>query len=190
MGRKPDIKLTQEERRDLQEIAKSDNEPKKTRLRAIQILLSDFGESAINIGRVLGIAKRTVQETRERWRRHAFEGLYDLPKTGRPPKVTPQYERLLRKRVQTDPRRLGFAFSRWTCPRLAEYLYQETGIRITPNWVAELLHTYGFVWRKSKLTIRNLQDHKEKERARRGLNRLKKGVYSRLVISNCGLGTE
>jgi transposase len=77
--------------------------------------------------------------------------------------VDAAYARVLKQTVQQDPRRLGYAFVRWTAPRLAEYLRQRTGIGISPRWVRGLLKAQGFVWRKAKLTTRNLQVEAEKK---------------------------
>jgi hypothetical protein len=69
---------------------------------------------------------------------------------------------------------------------LAEYLFQKTGIRLTPHWVREQLRRKGFVWRRTKRTIRNLQDAKLKERAQKALRRLKKGLSAREPSTNSG----
>ena len=183
------IHLTDQERLRLQEMCRSTGETPRARLRATQVLMSAGGHSAQSIGEILGITPRTVQNTRHRWRRESFDGLYDAPRCGAPPKATPRYHRKLMNTVQKNPQGLGFAFSRWTCPRLAEYLRQETGIDLTPGWVGELLHTFGFVWRKSKLTIRNLQDPKQYDRAARRLGRLKKGFCGATPNTSSGLAT-
>jgi transposase len=151
--------------------------------------MSAGGQSAEEIAEILGVTARTVQNTRSRWRGESFTGLYDAPRSGTPPKATSAYHRLLMQTVVKDPRDLGFAFSRWTCPRLAEYLRQKTTIELTAGWVGELLHTFGFVWRKSKRTIRNLQDPKQYALAAKRLKRLKKGACGETPITNFGLAT-
>jgi transposase len=158
------ISLTAEERRQLQGISTgTEQEPKRARQRATAILMSSEGMSVSKISRALGMPIRTVHEARRRWRRQGFDGLYDAERSGPPPKVTPLYLKLLVKVVQTDPRKLGFAFSRWTCPKLAEYMYQQTQIQICSDYMGQLLKAHGFVWRKAKLTIRNLQSPRGKK---------------------------
>lgn len=158
------ISLTAEERRQLQTInTATEQEPKRARRRAMAVLMSSEGASADLIWRTIGMPIRTVHETRRRWRRKGFEGLYDAERSGRPGKVTPLYLKLLFKVVQTDPRKLGFAFSRWTCPKLAEYMKREIGISLCDDYMGQLLKAHGFVWRKAKLTIRNLQSRRGKK---------------------------
>lgn len=183
------VRLTQQERVRLQEIAKSDGLSKRVCSRVMQVLLSDAGQSASEIAEVLGICERVVVKTRKRWRAESFNSLADAPRSGRPPAVTPEYMKLLCSDVQKNPMDLGFAFGRWTCPRLAEYLKQKTEIAMSPGWVGELLRTHGFVWRKSKLTIRNLQDPVAKARALKRLRRLKKGLCAPEPTTNSGLAT-
>ncbi|OJT16164.1 hypothetical protein BO221_51295, partial [Archangium sp. Cb G35] len=62
-----------------------------------------------------------------------LEGLADSLRPGRPPRVSPAYLELLLRTVETDPRQLGFIFSRWTCARLSSYLEQRTQVAISPR---------------------------------------------------------
>jgi transposase len=149
------IRLTPDQRQALQDAAK--HSPGRERMRALVVLLSAAGHSACHIAGTLGLAERTVHQCRSRWRRRGVASLTDAPRSGRPAQVDRAYARLLEKTVQMDPRRLGYAFVRWTAPRLAEYLRQQTGTEISPRWVRGLLKAQGFVWRRAKLTTRNLQ---------------------------------
>lgn len=119
--------------------------------------------SARQIANATGSCLRSVRETRRRWRREAYEGLYDRPHTGRPPRADGRYRRLLGRVVLTDPRKLGYSFAHWTAPRLATYMEEQTGVGLCDDWVRMLLKSLGFVWRKTKLTIRNLQDPRGKK---------------------------
>lgn len=161
------LRLTLRERRELQRIARSSDQPARTGVRATVILMSQEGASAKAISRTLGIAVRTVRETRRRWRQDGCERLYDASRCGRPARANKNYRRLLRDVVQMDPRKLGYSFAHWTAPRLAEYLKERTGISLCDDWVRMLLKSMGFVWRKTKLTIRNLQDRREKKEGTR-----------------------
>lgn len=157
------VHVTPSERKRVLEVSRGTHEPPRTRLRASIILMTAEGMSASQVGRITGSCERTVHDARSRWRRRAFEGLYDGPHTGRPPRVNSRYLRLLNQVVQTDPRKLGYAFAHWTAPRLAEYLKRRTGIGLCDDWVRMRLNRLGFVWRKTKLTIRNLQNPRGKK---------------------------
>ena len=157
------VHVTPYERKRLLRVIRDHHEPPRAQLRASIILMTAEGVSASRISRVTGSCERTVRDARSRWRRMAFDGLYDRPHTGRPPRVNGRYLRLLSQVVRTDPRKLGYAFAHWTAPRLAEYLQRRTGIGLCDDWVRMRLKALGFVWRKTKLTIRNLQDPGEKK---------------------------
>jgi transposase len=152
------IQLTLQEQRELLRISRDSDQPSRARNRATIILMSAEAIGAKRIAKATGTCKRVVHEARRRWRRQAYEGLYDRPHTGRPPRADGRYRRLLSRTVCSDPRKLGYAFAQWTAPRLAEYMKQQTGVGLCDDWVRMLLKSLGFVWRKTKLTIRNLQD--------------------------------
>ena len=183
------MNLRKDERRRLQRIAKSDREKPATRTRAMVVLLSHTGQSGQAIADLLGITRRTVTNTRGRWREQRLDGLYDAPRSGRPPLADAAYVRRLVRSVERNPRDLGYAFARWTAPRLAAYMAEETGIEITASWVAEILKAHGYVWRRTKRTTRNLQDPKAVSRARRRLLRLKRGRRSQTRTSSSGSPT-
>lgn len=157
------IQLTLQERRKLQEISRDSNEPSRARTRATMILMSAEAMGAKKIAKATGACKRVVHDARLRWRSQAYEGLYDRPHTGRPRRANDRYLRLLSRVVQTDPRKLGYSFAHWTAPRLAEYMKQQSGVGLCDDRVRILLKSLGFVWRKTKLTIRNLQDPGKKK---------------------------
>lgn len=157
------IRLTVQERSLLQRTARTGDQSARASVRATVILMSAEGTGAQAIARTLGIGLRTVRLTRRRWRLGGHEGLFDKPRSGRPPRADSKYLRLMRKVVCTDPRRLGYCFAHWTAPRLAAYLQEQTGVQLCDDWVRRLLKRQGFVWRKTKLTIRNLQDAREKK---------------------------
>lgn len=131
-------------------------------LRATVVLLSAQGQSAVRIAATLGLTARTVYECRRRWRQHGLRGLEDAPRSGRPKRVEATYLRVLLRTVESDPRQLDFAFTRWTRSRLAEYLRQRTGADVSPEWVGQLLRRHGYVWRRAKPTTRNLREEGEK----------------------------
>lgn len=162
MGKREEtLRLTLQERKGLQRIPSSRERSGRSSVRATVVLMSAEGSSAKAIARVLGVGLRTVRRTRRRWRREGFEGLNDGWRPGRPVRADPEYLELMRRVVRTDPRKLGYCFAHWTAPRLAAYLQEQTGVRLCDDWVRMLLKAQGFVWRKTKLTIRNLQDTRE-----------------------------
>lgn len=68
-------------------------------------------------------------------------------------KATPEYIELLLKTVEQEPEELGYEFGRWTANRLATYLEEKTGIKLSNSQVRRILEKkkYVFLWAKSSL---------------------------------------
>jgi len=158
--------------------------------RATALLLLASRIAASDILKSLGVSQRTLFNWKQRWLKRRQFGLDDAPRRGRPPHVTASFMRWLLNAVRQDPRRWGYAFTRWTAPRLSEFLDERTGIRVTPAWISELLRRNGFVWRKTKRTLRNLQDPEVTKRAWRAIKRLKKGLWLKEPATSFGSVTE
>jgi transposase len=176
MARQAGIKLSARERRSLKSFLR--HSPQMIGiLRTAIVLLSGSGYTGEKISRIFGISPRTVRECRRRWRRQGLLGLQETPRSGRPKTADASFIRLLIRTVEKDPRSLGYVFTRWTNPRLSEYLAQKTGVRVSPDWIGELLRTHGFVWGKSKLTTKNLANPVEKKTGREAFEGAPKGLF-------------
>jgi transposase len=185
--REGSLQLSWGERRTLQKLVR--HSKGRSSLHIMAVLLSDAGLTASEIGQALGLAIRTVHRLRTAWRRSGTAGLLLRPQPGRPPLVTAEYLELLLSIVERDPREQGYAFTRWTAPRLAQFLYERTGIRVTPAWIAELLRTHGYVWRKSKLTLRNLGNEGKKKMRASASSACKAAFGVTRADSSSGTGT-
>lgn len=152
--------------------------------RITAILMANAGVATRQILESLSITRATLTNWKHRWLRR--QSLEDQQHPGRPPRANASYVRRLVQTALQDPRELGYAFSRWTAPRLAEYLLEQTGLRLTPKWVNELLRTHGIVWGKTKPFLGNLCDPAEFERAKHRLRRLKKGLSTRMPMTSSG----
>src|SRR5215212_9498959 len=68
--------------------------------RAMCLLLSAHGDRAIDIARVTGLSLDAIGDIRRRWRRRRLRSLTDRPRPGRPPRVTAEYRRELRRALR------------------------------------------------------------------------------------------
>lgn len=158
----------------------------RTRDRITAILLLAAGVPAFKVLESLSVTRSTLLRWKQRWLTRRFFGFEDAERSGRPPKATPRYVKAMLRLLPRDPREFGYAFTRWTAPRLAQYLGETTGIWLTPAWVSELLRQHGIVWRKTKRTIRNLQNRAATKRAQKALRRLKKGLCGPGPVTSSG----
>jgi transposase len=103
----------------------------RLRTRAQMILLAaEHGMSAPAIAKIVHEHAQTVRNWFKRYEAEGAEGLKDAPRPGSPRKVTPEYWTQLAAVVRMRPRSLGLPYSIWTLARLADYMAEQTGIRV------------------------------------------------------------
>ncbi len=118
----------------------------RLRTRSQMILLA--AEQHLTAGEIAAIV-RCGEETVRRWLKRylteGIEGLHDVPHPGAPSKVTVAYRERLLQAVRRRPRSLGLPFSLWTLQRLADYMAEQTGIRVEGETVRRHLKDAGIV---------------------------------------------
>jgi transposase len=124
------------------------HETKDVRIRQrVQIILLAVERQMIapQIASIVRTNDQTVRNWIKRFNREGIAGLYDEPRTGAPPKVTAAYRQRLVEIVRRRPRSLGQPYSLWTLQRLADFLAEETGIRVSHVTVRQILADHGIV---------------------------------------------
>jgi transposase len=186
--RQLEVRLTPWERRRLRQLR--DHAPSaRVVKRAVCLLLSAAGERASDIARVIGLSLDAVTDVRRRWQRHRLRSLSDLPRSGRPTRVTAEYRRELRRALRRGPLACGYVFTVWSIARLGTYLRKRTGIALGVNRLRQLAHAEGFVVARPKHTLKGKRDERAYRRTRRRLNQLKKGRSKRTRPMSCGTPT-
>ena len=108
----------------------------RMRTRAQMILLgAEQGMTAPTIALIVRENDQTVRNWMKRYEAEGVEGLKDAPRPGSPRKVTFEYVKQLLDVVRCRPRSLGQSFSMWTLVRLADYMAEQTGIRVEAETV-------------------------------------------------------
>ncbi len=126
----------------------------RLRIRALMVLLAaEQRLVAAQIAPLVRHDEETVRRWLLRYQAEGLEGLTDWPRCGAPPKVTPEYRELLLSAVRRRPRSLGLPFSLWTADRLADYLAEQTGIRLSQRTVYRLLQAGGIRLSRPQHTI-------------------------------------
>lgn len=124
------------------------HETKDVRIRQrVQIILLAIERQMIakEIASIVRSNDQTVRNWIKRFNREGIAGLYDEPRSGAPPKVTAAYRQRLVEIVRRRPRSLGQAYSLWTLQRLADFLAEETAIRVSHVTVRQILADHGIV---------------------------------------------
>lgn len=109
--------------------------------------------AAQQIGEIVRESHQTVLRWLKRFQAEGVNGLSDAPRSGRPARVTATYREQLVSAVRQRPRSLGLEYSLWTCPRLADYLAEETKIRVSSDTIERLLREAGIVLSRPQHTI-------------------------------------
>lgn len=118
----------------------------RLRQRAQLVLLAaEKGLVAAEISELVRLSEESVRRWLKRYVAEGIEGLYDQPRPGAASVVTDEYRTQLVAAVRRRPRSLGLPFSLWTCQRLADYLAEETGIRVSDETVRRHLAAVGIV---------------------------------------------
>lgn len=115
---------------------------KDVRLRTRAQMVSLAGERRMTAPAIAAIVReddQTVRNWLKRYLAEGIEGLKDRPMPGAPPKITPAYEEEVLAAVRRRPRSLGQPYSMWTLQRLADYMAEQTGIRVADETVRKLL---------------------------------------------------
>jgi len=126
------------------------------RTRCQIILLSHQGYTPSAIATIVRVNPTTVRGTLHRYEREGLRGLQRRPIPGRPPKVTPAWERLLLRLIEQGPRRVGVQRTARTAPALRTYLGEQTGIPVSEETVRIYLHRHGYVTGRPTWTVQHL----------------------------------
>jgi len=119
----------------------------------IVLLAAEQHLTAPEIAVIVRVSEDTARRWLKRYRSEGIAGLYDVPRPGAPRKVTPAYVERLLAAVRRRPRSMGLPFSLWTLRRLADYLAEETGIRVEYETVRLHLKAAGIVLSRPQHTI-------------------------------------
>ena len=141
---------------ELEEIQSLYDKTKDVRIRTrTQMILLAVEENmtAPQIGQIVRKNDQTVRRWIRRFNAEGVNGLYDVPRPGTPRTVTEAYSQLLVSTVRQRPRALEQSYSLWTLQRLADYMAEETGIRVSYETVRRILKAHEIVLSRPQHTI-------------------------------------
>ena len=170
-----EVRLTSWQRQRLQQLRDQPPTPRVGK-RAVCLLLSADGVCNQLIVQATGLVPNTLARIRRRWNERGMAALKDAPRPGRPPKVNAAFRKELKEALRRGPLAYGYVFTTWSIVRLNAHLHRRTGLKICNDWLRQLVHAEGFVYRRPKHTLKGKRDEPAFRRAQRKLRRLKKGL--------------
>ena len=145
--------LTEQQRSELEELYRKTGVP-RVRTRAQMVLLSaEKGLKAEEIAEIVRESSVTVLRWLHRYLSEGLEGLKDAPRSGRHGIVTDEFRKRLRELVRRRPRSLELEYSMWTLQRLADFLAEETGLRVSDETIRRELAKEGIAFSRPQHTI-------------------------------------
>lgn len=137
--------LSDEQLQELQELYRKTHVPRIRTRAQIVLLAAEKQLKAQEIATIARLSDQAVRKWLKRYQAEGIEGLKDQPRSGTPKKVTARYREQLESVVRRRPRSLDLPFSMWTLQRLADYMAEETGIRVEGETVRLHLKKVGIV---------------------------------------------
>jgi transposase len=137
--------VTPEEMNELETLYRQTKDVRMRERTQIILLAAEQGKTVPEITRIVRRNDQTVRTWIKRFNAEGITGLYDMPRPGAPPTVTPAYRDRLLVVVRQRPRSLGQPYSLWTLRRLADFMAEESGIRLSHVTVSRILEANEIV---------------------------------------------
>jgi transposase len=133
------------------------------RERLLILLLLNDGKTQQEIAKFIGCSKNKVNY----WCVHGdpdnLESLKDEKMKGNHQKATEKYIKILLEIIEKEPSELGDEFGRWSAQRLATYLEEKTGIRLSGSQVRRILERKKYVYLWAKYSLESQRNPQKRE---------------------------
>jgi transposase len=135
---------------------------KQEYMRAIIILMRKE-KPYRRIAKELGIALSTVYFTVKRFEKEGIEGLKNKPHNGRKPKITKEQREKIKEIALKSPKMFGFLKNTWNIRKLARFLSDEIGIKVSRAHLWRILKEEGIVYKRAKTWVKSSDKDYEKK---------------------------
>lgn len=136
---------TSEQLKTLDELYQRTKDVRVRQRAQIVLLAAEKRLVAREIGELVRLDEQSVRRWLKRYMAEGIEGLKDKPRPGVAPVVTPAFRATLVATVRRRPRSLDQPYSLWTLQRLADFMAEATGLRVSDETVRRYLEAEGIV---------------------------------------------
>jgi transposase len=126
----------------------------ETRTRYQMLLLALDGHTSTQIARLVCRSQDTVLRVLKRFLYGGLEAVPRRSAPGRRRTITPAWGAELLRVIELDPHEVGVASANWSTQMLADYLDEQTGIRVTEETVRIYFHAHGYVCKRPTWTLK------------------------------------
>ena len=154
---RPPLKLRPVRGRQLSRLREMYDQADCPRLRrhAQTVLLAREGYEVTEIAKITRQSPVTVRRWLHRFMAEGCEGLWEVPRSGRPPEITPTIELFLREAVVKSPREYGQAEPNWRTALLSKVIKRRFKRDVSDECVRQHLHDVDGVCRRPTWTVRH-----------------------------------
>src|SRR6266403_2828411 len=156
--------LTDAQRALLEKTMKADT-AFRARSRAHSLLLSAGGTPIQTLAKTYQVHRVTVSAWIKKWEQHGAQSLHDHPRSGRPPKLTPDEQELAKHSIKEDPRSLK---------QVGERLANTTEKRLSISSLKRLAKKARLRWKRVRKSLKCLRDPAAFAKCQRELAALQK----------------
>jgi transposase len=121
--------------------------------RAQMILLTAQGRMHTEVARIFETSTVTVCTWIGRFNAEGPEGLFDLPRSGRPPKVTPEVVATAEKLIREDPQEESQVATFWTVAMMVLALVNKLKVTLSPSTVRGVFRRLDLRWGRPRLAM-------------------------------------
>jgi transposase len=122
--------------------------------KTLAVLEFDYGRSAADIARMLGVTRQTVYDWIETYTQdHDPASLNDQAGRGRQPLLDEDQEHLLEALLAGSPQDHGYPHTTWTLPLLQEVLEIATELRVSQATLRRALHRMDYLWKRPRYDL-------------------------------------
>jgi transposase len=158
----------------------------RARKRAHSILLSASGYTIEEIVDIYMIAKRdTVSSWIDAWEERQFDGVYDRPRSGRPPALNREEQAVALDLVKQFPRRIKLVI---------HHLAEQSGKTVSPSTIKRFVKAVKGKWKRVRRSLRSKRDSQQFTEAKAELEQLRRrqqqGAIGLFYFDECGFSLE
>src|SRR5215211_1649759 len=135
----------------------------RARSRAHSLLLSAAGTPIKAIAEASQVHRVTVSAWIKKWEQHGAQSLHDHPRSGRPPKLTPDEQELAKHYIKEAPRSLK---------QVVERLANKTEKRLSISSLKRLAKKARLRWKRVRKSLKRLRDPEAFAKCQRALEAL------------------
>src|SRR5712692_10147583 len=137
----------------------------RARARAHSLLLSVQGMVINDLAKIYQVDRDTVSTWIKKWEQDGEASLHDQPRSGRPPKLTPEEQELAIASIKEEPRSLK---------QVVERLVTKTAKRISISALKRLAKKARLRWKRVRKSLKSLREPEAFAQCKRELEALQK----------------